>query len=492
MPRPPFIARTLRTARRGAILAALVLSAGAMTAATAACKPHDEGRRMRAFDILGGPPSGALEGDARSVPPLELDPPADASSVPPLPVVRMGGALDAAPSDTQGPSAPDDAAGAETTVANADDARADARSAEGAALARDPVVDPALVAQLGTRADSAAQAKARDLNKSGLAHQRRRAFALAVADYEASLAAWPASPYARYNLACARAQMGDADAALRALAVLSYLAAREGSAAAGAADRLRAARADKDLEALRADPRFRRLTGATEIVVAWVPGADGAPAAKARAKEVADLLTQAKWPAKVPTVAWNRMRPARAVEVRADDPIAARAAAEVASVLGVAEVDARREWPADAPPIVVYLGGGEADGGTLEPEPEPDAEQDPNGTGTAGSATTLSDFVGRPLRATVNGAVETLELRATGYFTWQRAEPDDARRIRTGRWKTDGATLALSYKETRERAAPPGKKPRAEALGEHQETLAWSIHRGALVVGGASFHAGEP
>ena len=470
MPPPPIITRA---ARSGAILAALVLAAGAPVAA---CKPSDEGRRMRAFDILGGAPTGAPGREAQPVSPVDLAPPADVGSS--LPVVRVGSTRDATPRDASLPM-PDDDAGVETTVASTDDAAGDVPVAE-----NDPLtLDPALVAQLATRADSAAQTKARDLNKSGLAHQRRRAFAEAAADYEASLAAWPASPFARYNLACARAQMGDADGALGALAVLSYLAAHEGSAAAGALDRLRAARADKDLEALRVDPRFRRMTGATEIVVAWVPGADGAPAAKARAKEVADQLIQAKWPAKVAIVAWNRMRPARAVEFRADDSIAATAAADVASVLGITEADARREWPSDAPPIVVYIGPAPADADAGEPE------RDPKGADTA---TTLNDFLGRPLRAVVNGAEETLELRSTGFFTWQRAESDDTRRIRTGRWKSDGTTLELSYKETREKAALPGKKPRIEALGEHEEQLAWSIHHGALVVGGASFHGGEP
>jgi hypothetical protein len=398
----------------------------------------------------------------------------------------MGGAHDVAPGDAEGPSAQRDGAGAETIVAAADDAGAAAPTVESAAPTSIPTLEPALVAQLATRADSAAQAKARALNKSGLAHQRRRAFAEAVADYEAALAAWPAFPFARYNLACAHAQMGDTDAALQALAVLSHLAAREASAAAGALDRLRAARADKDLEALRPDPRFRRMTGATEVVVAWVPGADGAPAAKARAKEVADQLIQAKWPARVAPVAWNRMRPALAVEVRADDPIAARAAADVAAVLGGAAADARREWAADVPPIVVYIGASAADADAGE------GDRDAKDAGATGSATRLTDFVGRPLRATVKGGEETLELRSTGFFTWQRAEPDGTRRIRTGRWEADGTTLTLSYKETREKPAPPGKKPRVEALGEHEEAPTWSIHRGALVVGGASFRAGEP
>ncbi|MFO0748705.1 MAG: tetratricopeptide repeat protein [Myxococcota bacterium] len=485
--------------------------------AIAGCKPSSEPmrRELATLGPIEGPDLGAPPSSARATVAVEVAP-VNGRNTPPVvgEVVR-------APPDAATTEADAAAVGQDDTVAEPPEVAAsdDTAEAPDTALAAqdvapevaplaEPRIDeplsPELAVALARPASREAQELARTLNKSGLEKHRKRLYDEAIADYRQALAAWPGHVFSRYNLACALALLQRNDEALGALGILGHLA----ETSTGAADRLHAARTDSDFEPLRKDPRFRALTGATDIVVAYAKADD-----RDEAKRLAELLRNARWAAKAAARPWNALETLPAgttVLFRADDAVAPRSAVEVASALGLDGVQAQPAGPLppEAPPIVVWLGGGAAPapeappGGAVPPAPEtptptPESPEQPAPETPAPSPDVdasqwkeLKDFIGARLFAGRGGERETLELKPTGFFVWTSTKAGGAHTKRTGRYQVRGATLALTFKETVETPAPGEPSPRIDVREGQSAIVAVTVPEpGVLALDGKAFRA---
>lgn len=302
--------------------------------------------------------------------------------------------------------------------------------------------------------------QARRLNKSGLGKHRRGELAAAMADYEAALAVAPAHVFSRYNLACALALLERPAEALLHLSVLAHQAEQDRPAR----ERLEAARIDKDFDTLRRNPRFRELTLATPVQVTWP--ADGADASADReaAQTIHKALRDARWDSQLARAPWRGEATNPALLVREGaDPLDLRAARAIHEELEVnhpgrfrLELDAA--LPSSGPPLVLLVtvaGEPRPPSEPTEPapaEPEPDGEPPPPDTRPLGEQ--LEALLGKRLSSMAHGVVEHLELRATGFFSWERREAK-SRVQRQGRWELTADGLALDYSARITEGDPP-------------------------------------
>jgi len=487
-----------------------------LVAFAGACKPADEPPRHAT------PPARiAAVGPALGPPPEPLARAAPDAAPPPIDErVRVTEAdLEAGPERAAPDAAPD-----ATSSLDAEAPPVDTATVEEAIVAEPEVAGPevgptgppledarwsALVVELDRTPSAEQQEQARALNKSGLEKHRKSKWEEAIADYRAALAAWPAHPFSRYNLACALALRKQPEDALLMLRALERVARTD----TAAADRLRAARIDSDFVSLRTDPRFRELTGATDILVAWSREDE-----RALAKRHVEALKNARWSARAAPRAWNALDElprTPTVLHRADDAVAARVVADVARALeatspGIA-VAVAGPLPPEAPPIVVWLPPpGPIDAPPpLEQPPDapPDAPPDPApdaGTSprpvvdpaapdrpapAAESLTVIKDFIGH--RLVPDGAsAESLELKPTGFFVWVigPARPGDGTTTRTGRYQLRGPSLTLTFKETLETPTQDGA-PRIEVHEGRTLTLLLTVPEpGTLTIEARPFH----
>lgn len=498
------------------------------------CKPAEEPPRRAASDAREervtpadlGRPTGAVRVTER----LEAPP-----SAPPV-IAGVASPTSEAPDAVVAPA---DDAGAPSGDGHVpgrgvpDDAPSDSASAlgepEGAVAPAAPVDAVALPSELLdalTRpATQTARDEARAQNKVGLEAHRRLELERARAAYVAALEAYPAYPFARYNLACAFALEKSDDEALFHLAVLAHLASRGDKVSR---ERLDAARVDADFELLRDEPRFRALTGATGVAVSWVDGTD-AESARREARRLVKALREARWPAHLAsTPAKDTSSAARVIRVRGGDPIAEAAARRIAEVLlEASEAASERAWPIDigaplpreGPPIVVVVALGD---GAVTPEPTPTPAPtptpEPTPTPTPGPTpeptpaptpahapapltpdrsapplATLADAVGRVLRAeriTRQGVEHhRLELKPTGFFSWESTRPTGGRVRRNGRWSASATHLSLSFKETSEilAADAPGSPPILEVKDGLEAALPFEVRDQQLLLDGLTF-----
>jgi tetratricopeptide (TPR) repeat protein len=333
-----------------------------------------------------------------------------------------------------------------------------------------------LVAELELPMSAAQREAARALNKTGLEKHRRLQLAEAIADYRLAIERAPPFAFSRYNLACALALERQVDEALFQLAVLAHLAKRDTSAA----DRIAAARVDADFELLRADPRFRALTLATPIMVTWAGSTPKSPLDQQEARAVHKVLRDARWGSQLATTPWQLpigasklLLRARADELDSAAAEAIRAALEK-SRPGQFIFEPNAALPSGGPPIVLIIAthplADDAPGGEPETEPTtpdpavvtPEAHDaptvSPDPSDPSDVATPIGDrlkaYLGKRLTARVDGALETLELKPTGFFNWEKKATDGSSTRRQGRWaltraETDRGLLVLAYKETR-------------------------------------------
>lgn len=438
----------------------LRMSLVVLTTLASACKPAEEPPRRLASAVeiapspsVLGPPTGNVRVTERVA--IVTDP----NEAPPV----IG---DVAHVDAEAPDTSD-------ATENAAEAIVDAVAEVGPDVVfptRPEDLPPELIAALAADYPATVRDEARRLNKLGLEAHKKLALDEAAETYTKALEGYPPFPFARYNLACARALQKRNDEALFHLAVLRHLSDERSDKAAR--ERLEAARIDGDFELMRDDPRFRALTGATNVLVTWV---GGGVLGRKEALVLVKALRDAKWPAKAATTPWQSLVPGNVVRVRAGDAIAEAAASAMAKALQDAALEASAAgWPIelgaplppDAPPIIVIIAG-TADANELpevapaEPDPAIGAPTTPEPTGYK----TLADVLGKRLRAERSGEGgsehHTLELKATGFFAWDIALPGGVRKRRAGRWSGNEERLSLSFKETTETpaaddpAAPP-------------------------------------
>jgi len=310
---------------------------------------------------------------------------------------------------------------------------------------------------------------ARAFNKTGLEKHRRLQLADAIADYRQAIEGAPAFAFSRYNLACALALERQTDEALFQLAVLAHLAKRDSAAV----DRLAAARIDADFELLRADPRFRALTLATPILVTWAGSTPASPQDQQEARSVHKHLRDARWGTQLASTPWQLpigvsklLLRARADDVDVAAAQAVRAALEKRSP-GQFTFEPEAALPSGGPPIVLIIAthplSDDASSAETQPHPTlaepatddpeaPDTTENTPNSGPIGDR--LKAYLGKRLSARIDGALETLELKPTGFFSWDKKATDGSSTRRQGRWTLanatdDRATLVLSYKETR-------------------------------------------
>ncbi len=512
------------TPRRAALAACIF-------ALLAACKPAEEpARRVRdaGLEVAAGlqPPAESIVVTERVGAPLGVDPipesPPPSGDAPPL--IGDFGAPDAGPA-TEVTSAP----GGDAAVADDETTPEVTDDGVGAHAARADELPAALVAELAREVPADAREEARRLNKLGLDAHRKLSLDLAKDHYVAALEAFPAFPFARYNLACAFAlQKRDAEA-LHHLAVLAHLADRRGDEVSR--DRLAAARIDADFDLLRADPRFRALTGATEIQVGWAAGAQAASDRK-EAQRLVKLLRERRWPARLASTPWQPPGAQSGVRVRAGDPIAETTARAIADLLlELSEEASPRAWPIEigaalppeAPPIVVLVAPAPAtppaarDGDaapavpddegdaarTDPPTPEPPAEDAPPASPLEpaaapapepAAAPALADLLGQRMRAQratrIGVEHHRLELKATGFFTWELTRPDGVRKRRTGRWSGAGEELLVTVtRETTETSAPddPSAPPHVRVDDGLAREHPLRLEAGGVALDGLSF-----
>ena len=426
--------------------------------ALGACKPAEERSRRLATAVeiapspsVLGPPTGNVRVTER------VAIPSDPSDAPPV----IGGVARA--------DVTDEVTELADTATDAAIAAADVALEVGPDVVfptRPEDLPPELIAALAADYPASARDEARRLNKLGLEAHKKLALDEAAEAYTKALDGYPPFPFARYNLACARALQKRNDEALFHLAVLRHLDDQRNDKAAR--ERLEAARIDGDFDLLRDDPRFRALTGATAVLVTWVGGGE---LGRKEALVLVKALRDAKWSARAATTPWQALVPGNVVRVRAGDAVAEVAASALSKVLQDAALEASAAgWPIelgaalppDAPPIIVIIAsaGDANDLPEVAPDPADPQAPEPESPGYK----TLSDVFGKRLRAerAAEGGSEhhTLELKATGFFTWDIAEPGGVRKRRAGRWSGNEQRLSLSYKETTESpgadaAAPP-------------------------------------
>ncbi len=399
--------------------------------------------------------------DPSPVPEAALEPQADA---------EPASALDAAAPPTEA-----DVAGAVADVVEAPDVAIETVNPTGEVFPVHPDFLPmTLVAELELPMSAAQREAARALNKTGLEKHRRLQLAEAIADYREAIVRAPPFAFSRYNLACALALERQVDEALFQLAVLAHLAKRDTSAA----DRLAAARVDADFELLRADPRFRALTLATPIMVTWAGSTPKSPLDQQEARAVHKVLRDGRWASQLATTPWQLPIGASKLMLRARaDEYDTAAAEAIRTILEKARpgqfiFEPNAALPSGGPPIVLIIAthpladdapiaepGTEADP-LLAPSPEdidlpgdfPTPAEPSDAGGPLGDR--LKAFLGKRLTARVEGALETLELKPTGFFNWEKKAADGSSTRRQGRWalsraETDRGLLVLAYKETR-------------------------------------------
>ncbi len=305
-----------------------------------------------------------------------------------------------------------------------------------------PVLDAATRAALAKRPTNAEKLEARRLNGDGVKLHKKRDYAGAIRLYLDALAAEPQSTLARYNLACAYALTGDAERAIHALLVHREL---------GHKAKLEDARVDEDFAGLRDDVRFRTLTGYATIVVYSADQVASTAVAELRAnlKKSARFLVTDGGPIEgAPTeTSVYYQETAR--------PQGKAIADTLGGGVGVGVNVALK--PMSAAPKKLQKLAGKTDV-VIALASAQDVE--------ASGAGDLSRFYDRDLKGRTAEYVYDLRLKSSGFFVQKRTPSDRSETLsRTGRFKVDGAFLALDYKEVRETASGPGApEPRTERV----------------------------
>jgi hypothetical protein len=298
----------------------------------------------------------------------------------------------------------------------------------------------------------------------------------------AAIEADPGYIPARYELARARALRRNPEAAVEALTGLADLA----RTAPHARQLLDEARVDPDFKDLRSLPAFRELTGATLIRLTWTPGD---AQAEARAQALAATLERGRWevrlgassepaagPAAAPSSGLPGDEPALAadeVRVPRGDAVAARVVKHLSLLAG--GLPGAIEGPAGSagPGIEIRLAGSGSAG--LAPPLE------------VASTLDLATWHGVPLTARSNGAMHTLTLRPTGFFSWRIVGPAGRDEARSGRFALSGSELRLQFKAVVETPAAPDAPATTETRSDLALALPVSATADALRLGDLRF-----
>jgi hypothetical protein len=395
------------------------------------CKPADE------------PPRRAPAAASTSAPDVAAAPAADGgSSLASLGTIRISAPDGGGPAPAPEIPLPD----AETAAAP-DAAEADAPSRLSAevlaVLAQPPTAD--------------AEAIARKLNAKGLAFHRRLEVPAAIREYREALQAWPAHVPTNYNMACALALQGDSGGALHHLEVLGALSDPT------ARRKLDSARTDPDLAALEGDSDFRRLTGWLPVQVTAAPELTDATSIGATVA----LLRKAFVPAR-DGGQWSKSVDGSTLFVRVDDPAAASMADSIMAALSPPPKRVDSRFLGEDKPLVLVLAATDA------------------AAAAAATLTRPEDAIDTRLTASVEGGVERLYLKKTGFFSWERVEDSGRRTDRTGRYQLDNGALAIDYRQVVE-TPREGEAPDVQVDQGRRSTHKAVVEDGALVVDGVAF-----
>ncbi len=326
--------------------------------------------------------------------------------------------------------------------------------------------EPAGVPEAVTRAeDAGAQALAKALGEAREALGRLD-FATATELLTGVLEGQPEHLPARYDLARAHALARRPNDATAALGVLGELA----RSAPHARQLLDNARVDPDFKTLRTTLTFRELTGATPLRITWVAGDTEA---ERRAQTLADALERDRWEVRLAAVGPDAAEGfVEGLAVRPNDTVARRVVRRVALLAGGLPVSDDPAAPADAPITIRLVGGG--------PQAEAAAP-------TPGVAVDLVPWQGTELKATAQGAMHALKLRATGFFEWRIVGPSGQQEQRRGKFEQAGGELRLTFRATRDTLAADGSGATTETRDKERLNLPLGLEGDALLVGDLRF-----
>ena len=320
--------------------------------------------------------------------------------------------------------------------------------------------------------------KARASNTVGLKRHRKQDLRGAVSSYQEALQAWPGHILARYNLACALSLLGDSDAAIVELQRLYDM----NEAGADAEESLAKARIDADLTSLHKDPRFRKITLSTEIVVTF---ARGDATAEADARRAHSALSNAHWPAKLAGEDALDSAAGPVVEALESDMVAAKAVTEIGRLAGMTRVVLVPRM-AGASIRIVYPGAAapapEDVASIDDPVPSPTpVDNDPDGT-------SVDSWFGPRLTATHDGKTHQLQLKATGFFEWRITDASGRLEVRLGRYRATNAAIAFTFRRTVTTPTEGDDQPDIAVDEDLTVEHAVAASSSALSLDGLSFH----
>ncbi len=319
--------------------------------------------------------------------------------------------------------------------------------------------------------------RARTLNASGLRAHRRRDYDKAIEAYESALEAWPAHILARYNLACAESLRGSPERAIDALRTLASL----GDAGVDLRSSLDKARVDEDFRALRGHEEFRTLTGYSDIILAF---AGGDPGAEDAARRGLQALADAHHAARLMMLDADTVAEGVELQALASDKVAAASAPRLSVITGATRTRLVDRTPGGEAHVVVTFRSRATDAGEVPPEP-PRAGGPATATDTAPTATGIEDLFGVRLTAREESRTHQLLLKATGFFEWTITDGDGAVERRTGRYRTTGDLLSLTFRAVRN--GRDGGTPTTETTEGLSAEHPVRVEGGALRVGELEF-----
>lgn len=329
-------------------------------------------------------------------------------------------------------------------------------------------LEPELIAELRRVPDPAARDASEANLRLGLKHHRKLEIDKAIKAYNKALKKWPGSPAANYNLACAMALRGDAIGAVDQLRLLTALEGEQ------ARDKLAQARVDKDFETLRDDESFRELTGYVPLEIAWNNEIDAAGAAT----QLAVGLRKHHLPARRGK-AWNTPVAEPTIYYRKGDVAAEEMARLVIDVLDFDIKVLASRYLSDKRPLVVVL--------TRADQTSVGKRRLPTAPGT------LEAVLGERLEAKTDDGVQLLEMKSTGFFSWELHLGNGQRIRRTGRYhyKSKTKVLHFSYRQTTETPGTDPLRPDVEVELGRRSTHPVRFVQGGLVLEGTPFLSGQ-
>jgi tetratricopeptide (TPR) repeat protein len=332
-------------------------------------------------------------------------------------------------------------------------------SAQPVATAHEQGLSKIVLAVLAEGVTEQAELQAKRITRKGIALERQGQHVKAIAAYDEALALWAAHAPANYALAAAMARVGKLDRALfhlRILAALDKNSARK---------KLQEARVHPDFSSLHTDKEFQAVTHYIPIRI--VPSTNAVDSKILTRLE--KRLTRAGLP--VSTGApWAEPLTQTTLLMRPGNPWAEEVADEIDSALNIVLPRSSRIDLAPDQPLVIVVHA-----------------NDPSNHSVGHNAVTVQSFFGLKLATNLQEENETLVLKKTGFFIWERLSDADVRVTRSGRYFLEDNTLSLDYRQVTERPRQGGGPPSVRIDQGRRTSHRIDVEDGNLLLDGQRF-----